>query len=67
MPISICFTGQILLPASGYIELVWETFAMMHGQDYQNFSVQIDDIKFLRAVILTTKTECNITINIQKG
>lgn len=59
--------GQIILPTSGYIELVWETFAMMHGKDHHNFPVKIENLEFKRAVILSSKTDCNFTVNIRKG
>jgi fatty acid synthase, animal type len=59
--------GQTILPATGYVELVWETFAMMHGKDYNHFSVSFENIRFHRATILSTSRETDLTIDIQLG
>lgn len=60
-------TGQVIFPAMGYIEHIWETFAMMHGADYQHFSVCFENVKFMRALILSTNKDTDFTISIQKG
>jgi hypothetical protein len=46
---------------------VWETLAMMHGTDYWEFPVRFEQIKFLKAVILSPARETEISINIQIG
>lgn len=61
------FKGQIIFPATGYMVIIWETFAMMHGRDYHNFSVCFENVKFVRTLILSKSKETNLTVNIQRG
>lgn len=59
--------GRIILPATGYLCLVWESFAIMHCKDPQDMSVCFEEVKFLRATILAREHDTELTINIQRG
>ncbi len=43
---------KTIFPASGYIFLVWETFALMHHAKYTEFSVIFENVEFLSAIFL---------------
>jgi hypothetical protein len=60
-------SDRVLLPATGYLHLVWETFAMMFGVEQSKFAVTFEDIKLHRATFLTREEETNLTISIQRG
>lgn len=59
--------GRILFPATGWIYLVWETFAMMNGVPLGQQPVVLDDIKLLRATSLKKNQDIFVSINIQRG
>jgi len=59
--------GRNLLPATGYLVLVWETFAMMMGKIHTSVPIVFRDIKFIRATHLSKDCSVNLTIAIQKG
>lgn len=59
--------GRILLPAAGYLVLVWETIGIMREQTYTEFSVVFEDVKFLRVTVLPKEGIVELTLMIQKG
>ncbi|XP_023313671.1 fatty acid synthase-like [Trichogramma pretiosum] len=59
--------GRNLFPATGYLNLVWETLGMMHGELHTEVSVVFEDIKFLRATNIPKEGEIEFTLMIQKG
>ncbi|KAK0159820.1 hypothetical protein PV327_010892 [Microctonus hyperodae] len=59
--------GRNLLPAAGYLALVWETLGMMRGEFYTRVSVVFQNIKFLRATTLPKEGIVTLTVMIQKG
>lgn len=59
--------GRVLFPATGWVFLVWETFAMMYGKHFEKTKVIFDDINFLRATSLTKNQDVLITIAIHRG
>ncbi|XP_044017899.1 fatty acid synthase-like [Aphidius gifuensis] len=59
--------GRNLLPATGYLALIWETVGMMKGELYTEVSIVFEDIKFLRATTLPKEGIVEITLMIQKG
>ncbi|XP_070505890.1 fatty acid synthase-like [Chironomus tepperi] len=59
--------GRILFPATGWIFLVWETFAAMIGVHFEKVKVILEDIHFLRATPLVKNQDVLITISIQRG
>ncbi|XP_039308603.1 fatty acid synthase isoform X2 [Solenopsis invicta] len=58
--------GRNLLPATGYIELVWQTIGMMKRKTYVTMPIIFQDISFIRATHLLKDKPTNLTITIQK-
>jgi len=58
--------GRNLLPATGYLALVWETIGMMEGKIYTTMPIIFRDINFIRATHLSNNNT-KLTISIQKG
>ncbi|XP_063988184.1 fatty acid synthase-like [Diachasmimorpha longicaudata] len=58
--------GRNLLPATGYLALIWETVGMMRGEMYTEVPVVFEDVKFLRATTVS-KESLELTLMIQKG
>lgn len=62
------FVGRCILPATYYLELVWETFSMMTaGPIYANLNVEFEDMRFLRATAINVDQEIDISIVIHRG
>lgn len=59
--------GRVILPAAGYLYFVWQTFAMMHSADINDFPICFEEVKFLRATMLPREHEVELTVNIQRG
>lgn len=59
--------GRVLFPATGWIVIVWETFAMMVGMAFENVKVVFEDVRFLRATSLNKNQDVLITISIHRG
>lgn len=59
--------GKILLPATGYIYLVWETVGMLNCSLNNSIPVVFEDVKFLRATYISTQRSVELTIMVQKG
>ncbi len=61
--------GKIIFPAAGYIFLVWETFALMHGKLYSEFPVTFENIEILAATIMEREvlTQFRIMIHPSSG
>ncbi|XP_029659420.1 fatty acid synthase-like isoform X2 [Formica exsecta] len=57
--------GRNLLPATGYLALVWETIGMMKGKIYTTMPIIFRDISFIRATHLSNNVK--LTITIQEG
>jgi fatty acid synthase len=53
----------------GYVFLVWEAFALLHGKKYTEFAVVLENIELYHAIILDTNssTELKILINPKSG
>lgn len=58
---------KVLFPASGWITYVWETYAMMLGKPQSSLSVEMHNVKFLRATVLTSNLDVHVTIVIHRG
>ncbi|XP_066594557.1 fatty acid synthase [Prorops nasuta] len=59
--------GRNLLPATGYLAIVWETIGMMKGELYTEISIVFEDIRFLRATTLPKDGSVDLIVMIQKG
>lgn len=59
--------GRNLLPATGYLALVWETIGMLKGQIFTTIPITFQDVRFIRATHLSRNDAAKLTIAIQKG
>lgn len=59
--------GKILFPGTGWLYLVWETFARMLGISHTKLKVVFEDVKFLRATSLAKNQDVLVTIAIHRG
>jgi len=59
--------GRILFPATGYMFLVWQTFAKLQGTTYEKLPVIFENLSFQRATILQKEGSIKFVINILGG
>jgi len=59
--------GMNLIPATGYLIMVWETIGMLHAEMYTEISVVFEDVNFMRATYIPKEGEIQLTVMIQKG
>jgi len=59
--------GRNLLPATGYLALVWQTIGMMKGIIYTMVPIIFKDVNFIRATRLSENDTVKLRIAIQKG
>jgi len=59
--------GRVLFPATGWIQIVWETFAFMMGAHFEQTKVIFEDVHFLRATPLFKNQDLLVTISIHRG
>ncbi|XP_017784912.1 PREDICTED: fatty acid synthase-like [Nicrophorus vespilloides] len=59
--------GRNLFPATGYLHLVWTTFAAMLTKIYTQVKVVFSDVKFLRATPVRDQEEIEFCIMISKS
>ncbi|XP_024885303.1 fatty acid synthase [Temnothorax curvispinosus] len=59
--------GKNLIPAMGYLAMVWESIGMLHGQMHTELSVVFEDVSFIRATHLPKEGEINLTVMVQRG
>ncbi|XP_036142639.1 fatty acid synthase-like [Monomorium pharaonis] len=58
--------GRILLPATGYLVLVWQTIGIMKGLMFSTIPIIFQDVKFIRATHLTKNNTVTLRIAIQR-
>lgn len=63
----IQFLGRVLVPGTGYVMMVWETFGMMVGAQFTKLAVEFEDLQFHQATVLDPKQEVKLQVVIQKG
>ena len=57
--------GRCLFPATGYLTLVWKTFAKLHHyEDYRDMSVLFEQIQIHRATICSLSNKITFYVNI---
>ncbi|RZC35992.1 fatty acid synthase [Asbolus verrucosus] len=59
--------GRVLFPATGYLTLVWKTFAKLRNEDYEQLPVIIENVQFHRATIMPKEGSVKFLINIFEG
>jgi len=59
--------GRILFPATGYMFLVWKTFAKLRGTTYDKLPIVFENVTFQRATIMQKEGSVKFLINILEG
>lgn len=59
--------GRILFPATGYMSLVWKTFAKLRGTTFDQLPVIFENVSFQRATIMQKEGSVKFLINILEG
>lgn len=59
--------GRVLLPATAYLQFVWETLAMMKGPIFFDMNVEFEDIRFLRATAMAKNQAIELNIMVHTG
>ncbi|KAH8295236.1 hypothetical protein KR018_009015 [Drosophila ironensis] len=60
--------GKILIPATCYLQYVWETFSLMyHGPSYMDVPVEFEDVRFIRATNMPHNGEIELNVMIHYG
>ncbi|KAH8409664.1 hypothetical protein KR222_001306 [Zaprionus bogoriensis] len=60
--------GKILVPATCYLQYVWETFSLMyHGPSYMDVPIEFEEVQFLRATNMTANGEVELNVMIHYG
>ncbi|XP_030757326.1 fatty acid synthase [Sitophilus oryzae] len=59
--------GRVLFPATGYLTLVWKTFAKLRNEDYEQMPVLLENLQFHRATIMPKEGSVKFLINIFDG
>lgn len=59
--------GRILIPATSYLIMVWETIGLLHGRLYDDLSVVFENVKFERATTIPASGSVSLTIMIHRG
>lgn len=58
--------GRNLFPATGYLQLVWETVAMMSDRVIDDTSVIFENVKFLRATTIPKDNTLELYVMVQR-
>ena len=61
------FLGRNLLPATGYLYLVWETYVQTHRLLISDVPVLFENCKFIKAVPLPRSGYIKLLIMVQRG
>lgn len=59
--------GRNLIPAMGYLLMVWDMFSLMEGKFCDDMPVVFENIKFERATSISSTNTVSLKIIIQKG
>ncbi|CAH1129520.1 unnamed protein product [Ceutorhynchus assimilis] len=59
--------GRILYPAAGYLMLVWKCLAKLNNIDYEKMPIQLKNVQFHRATVLSKENSVKLSINIFEG
>ncbi|XP_036342897.1 fatty acid synthase-like [Rhagoletis pomonella] len=60
--------GKILIPATCYLQYVWETYSLMyHGPSYMDVPVEFEDVRFLRATNMSLNGNVELNVMIHYG
>ncbi|XP_055593803.1 fatty acid synthase-like [Uranotaenia lowii] len=60
-----CIDGRILFPATGYLQLVWELMTCLAHRELNDFPIQFEDVRFLRATTIARGQVVTLAIRVQ--
>ncbi|CAH1164765.1 unnamed protein product [Phaedon cochleariae] len=58
--------GRVLMPAVGYLELIWETVAELQLKKMEELPIIFENVKFKRATVLAHGEDVKFLVNIMK-
>uniref|UniRef100_A0A182PWR1 Uncharacterized protein n=1 Tax=Anopheles epiroticus TaxID=199890 RepID=A0A182PWR1_9DIPT len=61
-----CIDGRILIPATGYLFYVWDSFSGRMGIIPEEMPVEFSDIEFLRATTLSGDQQVTLTVDLNE-
>ncbi|XP_053675272.1 fatty acid synthase-like [Anopheles nili] len=61
-----CIDGRILIPATGYLFFVWDSFSGKMGIIPEEMPVEFSDIEFLRATTLVGDQQVTLTVDLNE-
>uniref|UniRef100_A0A182RRM2 Uncharacterized protein n=1 Tax=Anopheles funestus TaxID=62324 RepID=A0A182RRM2_ANOFN len=61
-----CIDGRILIPATGYLFYVWDSFSGKMGIIPEEMPVEFSDIEFLRATTLVGDQQVTLTVDLNE-
>lgn len=59
--------GRTLVPAMGYLIMVWETIGFLQGRIYDELSVMFENVKFERTTTVPASGSVLLTVMIHRG
>ncbi|XP_012541735.1 fatty acid synthase [Monomorium pharaonis] len=59
--------GKNLVPAMGYLAMVWEIMGTLHSEVYSELSVVFEDVIFKRAIHIPKESDVQLTLMVQRG
>uniref|UniRef100_A0A8D8UL46 Fatty acid synthase n=1 Tax=Cacopsylla melanoneura TaxID=428564 RepID=A0A8D8UL46_9HEMI len=59
--------GRNLFPATGYLQMAWETVSLMRGELYTEVPVVFENVKFMRATNVPKDGTIEFVVMVQKG
>ncbi|XP_072763279.1 fatty acid synthase-like isoform X1 [Anoplolepis gracilipes] len=58
--------GKTLLPATGYLLLIWQMISWLKKINYLDIAIVFENVNFLRSTILPKQNQVNLTLMLQK-
>ncbi|KAJ1529566.1 hypothetical protein ONE63_006337 [Megalurothrips usitatus] len=59
--------GRVIFPATGYLTLVWKTFAKLNNKSLEDMAVVMEDLQFHRATIMPPDGPVKFLVSIMDG
>ncbi|KXJ69783.1 hypothetical protein RP20_CCG025833 [Aedes albopictus] len=59
--------GRVLFPATGYLKLVWDHVAYLSHCDLEDFAIEFEDVRFLRATTITKGQTIQFRLSVEEA
>lgn len=59
--------GKTLIPAMGYLTIIWEIMGSLQKEIFTELSVVFEDVSFIRATQIPNEGDVQLTAMVQKG